>query len=89
MGIEPTTYSLGSCRSTTELRPQRCPFPTFGCWHSDKNRNVCSGLSSPCRILKPDQIPASGYGDKRAGVRRQNFIYFKDLSRRAGRRPGC
>jgi hypothetical protein len=22
MGIEPTTYSLGSCRSTTELRPQ-------------------------------------------------------------------
>jgi hypothetical protein len=21
MGIEPTTYSLGSCRSTTELRP--------------------------------------------------------------------
>src|SRR5262249_738453 len=23
MGIEPTTYSLGSCRSTTELRPQR------------------------------------------------------------------
>jgi hypothetical protein len=23
MGIEPTTYSLGSCRSTTELRPRR------------------------------------------------------------------
>ncbi len=22
MGIEPTTYSLGSCRSTTELRPR-------------------------------------------------------------------
>src|ERR1700687_5512881 len=22
IGIEPTTYSLGSCRSTTELRPQ-------------------------------------------------------------------
>jgi hypothetical protein len=26
MGIEPTTYSLGSCRSTTELRPQ-CAVP--------------------------------------------------------------
>lgn len=24
MGVEPTTYSLGSCHSTTELRPQRC-----------------------------------------------------------------
>src|SRR5262249_39694591 len=23
MGIDPTTYSLGSCRSTTELRPQQ------------------------------------------------------------------
>jgi hypothetical protein len=29
IGIEPTTYSLGSCRSTTELRPQRQRFPTF------------------------------------------------------------
>lgn len=28
MGIEPTTYSLGSCRSTTELRPRRSPFVT-------------------------------------------------------------
>jgi hypothetical protein len=33
MGIEPTTYSLGSCRSTTELRPRTlvilagCPVP--------------------------------------------------------------
>ena len=26
MGIEPTTYSLGSCRSTTELRPQNLSF---------------------------------------------------------------
>ena len=25
MGIEPTTYSLGSCRSTTELRPRAAP----------------------------------------------------------------
>jgi hypothetical protein len=34
MGIEPTTYSLGSCRSTTELRPQfqrlRCFWEIFG-----------------------------------------------------------
>ncbi len=28
MGIEPTTYSLGSCRSTTELRPR--PAQTIG-----------------------------------------------------------
>jgi hypothetical protein len=26
MGIEPTTYSLGSCRSTTELRPRKSLF---------------------------------------------------------------
>src|SRR5262249_36212911 len=24
IGFEPTTYSLGSCHSTTELRPQYC-----------------------------------------------------------------
>ena len=31
MGIEPTTYSLGSCRSTTELRPRTLViFDSFG-----------------------------------------------------------
>jgi hypothetical protein len=30
MGIEPTTYSLGSCRSTTELRPRT--LVAFGAW---------------------------------------------------------
>jgi hypothetical protein len=28
-GIEPSTYSLGSCRSTTELRPQNRGFLNF------------------------------------------------------------
>jgi hypothetical protein len=31
-------------------------FPTFGCLHSDKNRNVCSRLSSQRRTLKPDRL---------------------------------
>lgn len=29
MGFEPTTYSLGSCHSTTELCPQRPGFVSF------------------------------------------------------------
>jgi hypothetical protein len=53
-GIEPSTYSLGSCRSTTELRPQRRRFPTFDCRRSDKNRNVCSAVPSRRRDLKFD-----------------------------------
>ena len=34
MGVEPTTYSLGSCHSTTELRPLRaagCPAARWDC----------------------------------------------------------
>jgi hypothetical protein len=35
MGIEPTTYSLGSCRSTTELRPR-----------ADKHSEGCRSAAS-------------------------------------------
>ena len=60
MGIEPTTYSLGSCRSTTELRPRGRPFPAFR-----PNRNLCSSFiivasrPQPCRRAAGRALPAA------------------------------
>ena len=42
MGIEPTTYSLGSCRSTTELRPQGMAAVRGGFYR------YCSGAATRC-----------------------------------------
>jgi hypothetical protein len=41
MGIEPTTYSLGSCRSTTELRPQ-APFNRTAIDKLPGRREICN-----------------------------------------------
>jgi hypothetical protein len=45
MGIEPTTYSLGSCRSTTELRPHR------GFGRQDAQRRRCGTFDPQLHIL--------------------------------------
>ena len=51
MGIEPTTYSLGSCRSTTELRPQNHRLSGNAIqhlarfWLANKQRSVAGGLN--------------------------------------------
>jgi hypothetical protein len=53
MGIEPTTYSLGSCRSTTELRPRGAQHSQAGAateedgasWRFQAARTAASRLS--------------------------------------------
>jgi hypothetical protein len=42
-GIEPATYSLGSCRSTTELRPQNPYFIAIACISTRKLVRRLSG----------------------------------------------
>ena len=44
MGIEPTTYSLGSCRSTTELRPRAAIECEFG---RERGRTIARPARAP------------------------------------------
>src|SRR5262245_28759120 len=64
-GIEPSTYSLGSCRSTTELRP-RSQGPTL-----EDNRNARRGKAAgPAEDLKARcahlRTPRSSCGGERS-----------------------
>jgi hypothetical protein len=59
MGIEPTTYSLGSCRSTTELRPQTLLFQFLALfWLPDTSTDE---RISQCGAVRTGRASDRGY----------------------------
>lgn len=71
MGIEPTTYSLGSCRSTTELRPRSAAGSIAKSCGMRQECPSASGIGAGAGAGEPEPLtmPAgTGHLGTRAGV---------------------